>query len=464
MSKTVFARSRFRTAMFFIVFAAGFPALIELRHCQAAGAKAEFGDVPTLVAEAEKLLPSIVDVQERLRLSCVVAYFKFRGRPDEARRRFQEILAEIDVAAKLSKVGEGDRRNWIDAHGLRVGLTEWMARSGLRDEARTLLIEEEKEFMAKQRELGKAWNLLDAVPRFVTLGLDAEARAYLKFSEEENEDEWQSQDHFAALVKAVHAARRRGDAAAAAAWFKEAFEYFRAQNFSKFTQHREIIRAATTQRAEREIKELVQEAERAKRPPGFTLGIQLDYLSWLVAVGRAAEARAIVARYESDPIPKQFVGVYANALAIAGDEQGAEKAILAPRSDVVDERSQQLVYFSNLSQELLRIGRFAAAKRFRRESAMLASVAADDANLSPEALWLDGREERYDDAAFAVACGETGALVKLTTEQKYSDDFSSEFACKCYLATALAVEQLHEHAPQFDTTMARKFGFHLFSK
>jgi hypothetical protein len=451
-----------RTAMFFIGFAASFPALIELRHCQAAGAKAEFGDVPTLVAEAEKLLPSLVDVQERLRLSCVVAYFKLRGRPDVARLRFQEILAEIDAAAKRSKVGEGDRRDWIDAHGVRVGLAEWMARSGLRDEARTLLIAEENEFMATQRGLGKAWNVLDAVPRFVALGLDAEALAYLKAIEDE--DEWESRDHLSALVAAVHAARGRGDDVAAAAWFKEALEYFRTQKFSEFTPHREIIRAATTQRAEREIKEVVQEAERAKQPPEFALGIQLDYLSWLVAAGRTPEARAIVARYESDPIPKLFVGVYATTLAIVGDEQGAEKAILAPRPDVFDERLQQLVYFSNLSDELLRIGRFAAAKRFRRESAARASVSTDDAKLSPEALWLDRREERYNDAAFAVACGETGALVKLATDQKYSDEWSSEFACKCYLATALAVEPPHEHAPQFSTTMAHYFGFHLFHK
>lgn len=463
MSPTAFGHNRFRAAMFFIVsLAAIVPATLELRHCRAAGAKAEVADVPTLVADAEKLLPLLVDVQERLRLSCVVAYFKFRDRPDEARRRFQELLAEIDAAAMRSKVGEGDRRNWIDAHGLRVGLAEWMARTGLRDEARTLLIAKQNDFMAKQRGIYKVLNVLDAVPRFVALGLDAEARAYLIAIQDE--EEWEPRRELNTLLAAVDAARGRGDNIAAAAWFKDAFECFRAQDFAEFTPHREIIRAATTQRAEREIKELVQEAERAKQPPEFTLGIQLDYLSWLVSAGRAEEARAIVARYESDPIPKLFVGVYATALAIVGDEQGAEKAILAPRPDAFDERFQQLVYFSNLSDELLRIGRFAAAKRFRREAAARASVAADDADLAPEALWLRGREVRYNDAAFAVACGETGALVKLTIEQKHSDDFSSEFACKCYLATALAVEPPHRHAPQFDTTLARNFGFQLFIK
>lgn len=449
--------------MLFIVSAAAiFLAMTESRRCNAVGTKAEFADVSTLVAEAEKLLPSLVDVQERLRLSCVVAYFKFRGRPDEARRRFQEILAEIDVAAKRSKVGEGDRNDWIDAHGLRVGLAEWMARTGLRDEARSLLIAEENDFMATQRGLGKAWNVLDAVPRFVTLGLDADARAYLKAIE--GEEEWEPRHHFAALVAAVHAAHRRGDGVVAAAWFKEAHEYFRARNFSEFTPHREIIRAATTQRAEREIKKLVQEAERAKQPPQFALGTQLDFLSWLVVVGRAAEARAIVARYENDPVPKQFVGVYSVALAIVGDEQRAEKVVLTPQPDAYDERFQQSVHFSNLSDEMLRIGRFAAAKRFRREAAARSSVAETDSKPSPEALWLDGREDRYNDAAFAVACGETGALVKLATGPAYSDKYSSEFACKCYLATALAVEPPHEHAPHFDTTMARRFGFHLFLK
>ena len=206
----------------------------------------------------------------------------------------------------------------------------------------------------------------------------------------------------------------------------------------------------------------MQEAERAKQPPQFALGIQLDYLSWLAALGRAAEARAIVARYENDPVPKQFVGVYSIALAIVGDEQRGEMVVLTPQPDAYDERLQQSVHFSNLSHEMLRIGGFAAAKRFRREAAARSSVAENDSKPSPEALWLDGREDRYNDAAFAVACGETGALVKLATGPAYSDKYSSEFACKCCLATALAVEPPHEHAPQFDATMARRFGFHLF--
>jgi len=459
---------RFRAARLFVVLVAtSAAALLEPRPCRAAGAKAEVAGMSGMVAEAEKLLPSLVDVQERLRLSCVVAYLKFRGRPSEARRRFQEILAEIDAAAKRTRVGEGDRDNWVDAHGLRVGLAEWMGRTGLQDEARTLLIHEENKYMTKAngklKGLSKAWNVLDAVPRFVTLGLDAEARAYLISIEEV--EEWEPRHRFDTLISAVHAAHQRGDAVAAAAWFKDALVYFRTMNFTEFTPHREIIRAAAKLRAEPEIKDVVNEAVSAKQPARFVLGIQLDYLSMLVAVGRGAEAQAIVARYANEPLAKDFVGIYSVALALAGNDDHAEKVVLTPRPELGDrERFQQQVHFGNLAEETRRAGRFAAAKRFRREANAGGSVDQDDEKLSPQELWLKDRELRYNDAVFAVECGETGALVKVAKEQPYTDKQTSEFVCKCYLATALAAELPHEHAPPFDWAMATYFGFHLFHK
>lgn len=426
----------------------------ESADCRAAAPpKLSTHDIDKLIADTEQLLTHVPRLSERIRFQCAIAYLTLRDKPVEARRRFDEIFAQIDAAnaAVENATDSSTVADCVVQHEDRAQVAEWMGRTGLREEARKMLLQYEQ----KRSSLcnGMVWGhqCEEDVPRFAVLGFDDDAQRMVNRLGEETD----LMHRLAATTGMAIEARRNGHHARAERWKQAALEEFGRVKEYRYSNVVSIVGLLTAFEAERELVEVFAQAERGGMKLEELLSLQARYVRMLKASGRLAEARAIVERFEKLPRGEYFASYYCPLLVAIGDYDKASKENR--------ERAMQTTYCPgdekyrrhavsrcarNLAMQAFGFGDIPAAKRFYREYVEYRNEEPlRDFHGSSGEEFEFFRNQRFEDAAFAVECGDVGALMKLAKEEPLVDRHHAEFLCRCYLATAMELEPPHDLAP-----------------
>jgi hypothetical protein len=407
-------------------------------------------DSAKLIAETERLLPAVARTSERIRFECAIAYLTLRGRPIDARRRFDEILAAIDAAdEEFGNATESydDNLNKLEA---RLKVAEWMGRTGLREEARKLLLHVEREKVAAFKGMVWGSEFGEDIVRFAAIGFDDDARRLLSHISEETDLD----SRVRATTGAALELRRSGHLAQAEFWKRAALDEAARMKKFHYSSLYPLVEMLATFRDERELLAQFAKAERAGMKPDEQLALHVRYLRTLMTTGREAEARAIVERFEKLPRNGNTAGFHCPLLVAIGEcDRAAAVNRAQPMSksfpnDEKYRRHSVARIFRNLAMQSRSGGDLATARRFYREHV---EIRAEDplrgfsGSREDEPEFL--RDLRFGDAVFALECGEIGALLKLAKEEPMTDRHHAEFRCRCNLATALELEPPHQLAP-----------------
>jgi len=431
-------------------------------HCRADAPRgAAIADVPALCTEAEKLVPLVDCLEDRLRIENAITYLKYRNQPDEARARFQRIQIEIEAGDDLSDPETDDSEDDIHKDEEKLKVAEWMARSGLTAESLELMRTIEAEHRDERGGIGEPWIYERSAIHRAMLGRRTEARNFLAMLPADDDS---TNDTLTATIAVAHEFRRRGDKSFAAELTREALAAVERSGYYDYYRIRLLLSELRHHDAEPEIVRLLAEAERAKVAADLLLRAQVEYLQLLVDRGRVGEARAIVARLSKEIHSDEDTAFFSAALGdhSAAIEEAREQRISPKypqdegfRSSVITAQLQLL------SIQMLQARRIPAAKRYFDEYLAARTIETPDPLIYTPEQALDAlRDYRFYDASFAVACGEHGALLKLAKQEPNTDRFHAEFVCRCYLATALATEPPHDAAPvnPFLSSLYREFG------
>jgi len=417
-------------------------------------------DVAALCTEAEKLVPLVDCLEDRLRIENAITYLKYRSRPDEARARFKRIQIEIETGDDLSdpETDDSDDNIYKDQEKLKVA--EWMARSGLTAESLELLRTIEAEHREERGGIGEPWMYARSAILHAVLGRTAEARELLAMLPADDD----STDTLDATIAVAREFRRRGDKVVAAELTREALAAVERSGIYDYYRIRILVSELRHHDAEPEIVRFLAAAERAKVAADLLLRAQIEYLQMLTDRGRVGEARAVVERLSTEIRSDEDAAFFSAAL---GDHEAAIKAAreqrISPKypQDEDFRRSVITGQLQLLSIQMLQARRIPAAKRYLGEYLATRTIEQPDPLIYPPEQALDVlRDYRFYDASFAVACGEHGALLKLAKAEPNTDRFHAGFVCRCYLASALAVEPPHDAAPvnPFLSSLYREFG------